>query len=354
MDGSRGVKKRKIAQRDIEDIVEKDTSDEDGESVSGQSKPRNDKNKEMNPPLACPYFKHDPTKYTGRNWGSCCGPGWKTVHRVKEHLYRCHRQPAYKCPRCGESFAEEQIMKKHIRKTKLCVVRDEKQTDGFDSKQEAKLKSRKRATTELSEVEKWRQSYKILFPHVPEVRIPSPFYEYTEVHDDSLDVYEEYVLREMRGHLRPYLEQELESCLDIKGDVQRKIALEWFEKMQLKLLQEFRKAHQQTKISSASSCTLPKLDAATLETAIDTFDLQGPSDSAIDLPIDQFFLHDDSGSSLYTDTATLTENFGFGYGIGSEPMDPQTNHNLGSDFRDDLLIKRHAHRLDPRFMRIMG
>ena len=31
--------------------------------------------------FACPFSKHDPVKY--RNVKTCCGPGWKDVHRVK-------------------------------------------------------------------------------------------------------------------------------------------------------------------------------------------------------------------------------------------------------------------------------
>lgn len=31
--------------------------------------------------LACPYFKHDPSRYGSR--GSCSGPGWSNVHRMK-------------------------------------------------------------------------------------------------------------------------------------------------------------------------------------------------------------------------------------------------------------------------------
>jgi tetratricopeptide (TPR) repeat protein len=33
------------------------------------------------PKYACPYFKHNPTKY--KEWRSCPGPGWLTVHRLK-------------------------------------------------------------------------------------------------------------------------------------------------------------------------------------------------------------------------------------------------------------------------------
>ena len=46
--------------------------------------------------------------------------------------------------------------------------------DGFDGEQEAQLRSRKRSFVSLSEVKKWRKTYTILFPHVPEEEIPSP------------------------------------------------------------------------------------------------------------------------------------------------------------------------------------
>jgi hypothetical protein len=36
--------------------------------------------------FACPYFKHNPIKY--RDWRSCPGPGFKTVHRLKYVPFR--------------------------------------------------------------------------------------------------------------------------------------------------------------------------------------------------------------------------------------------------------------------------
>jgi hypothetical protein len=49
--------------------------------------------------------------------------------------------------------------------------------EGFDKQQEKKLKSRKRST--LSEEEKWRETFRILFPDDEEENIPSPC-EYIE------------------------------------------------------------------------------------------------------------------------------------------------------------------------------
>jgi hypothetical protein len=44
----------------------------------------------------------------------------------------------------------------------------------FDEAQEQSLKSRKRPGRDLSEEEKWRRVFKILFPHVLDDDIPSP------------------------------------------------------------------------------------------------------------------------------------------------------------------------------------
>ncbi|KAI2613769.1 uncharacterized protein GGS25DRAFT_516632 [Hypoxylon fragiforme] len=116
--------------------------------------------------------------------------------------------------------------------------------DGFDSKKEMELKSRKRRVTELSEVGKWSSVYRILFPDVPQTDIPSPFYDYfeanSEVPSGSLSDYEEYAHREIDRGLRETLEHELETDLQITDDLQKAKAIRWFKKMQLRLLHEFK------------------------------------------------------------------------------------------------------------------
>jgi hypothetical protein len=48
--------------------------------------------------FACPFYKHDPTRYSphntdtqlARRFRTCSGPGWDSTHRLKEHLTRAH------------------------------------------------------------------------------------------------------------------------------------------------------------------------------------------------------------------------------------------------------------------------
>ncbi|POS80000.1 hypothetical protein DHEL01_v201606 [Diaporthe helianthi] len=57
--------------------------------------------------LACPFFKRNPHRY--KDQGKCVGPGWLTVHRLKEHLYRRHMLPIY-CYRCREIFPNDRLL----------------------------------------------------------------------------------------------------------------------------------------------------------------------------------------------------------------------------------------------------
>jgi len=57
-----------------------------------------------------------------------------------------------------------------------CSLREMESVEGFDADQKESLRSRKRAkgNAELTETEKWRDIYRILFPHVEPDDIPSP------------------------------------------------------------------------------------------------------------------------------------------------------------------------------------
>ncbi|OTA98187.1 hypothetical protein M426DRAFT_28695 [Hypoxylon sp. CI-4A] len=236
-----------------------DGSDDDDEDDSRRPKAKKSKGVDPATPfLACPYFKHDPSKYTGRNWRSCCGPGWKTVHRMKEHLQRHHRQPKFRCYRCGEAFEKKPSLIEHAEAPTRCEKPEIPRTlDGYDSEQDAKLRSKKRTATKLSESEKWRQCYMILFPHVHEAQIPSPFYDYIEHPSKSLKDYENYVRDEIQGDFRATLEQGLEADLNITQDSHKHKAIKWFEKMHTKLIHKYQKSSYGLATSSATPLTEP-------------------------------------------------------------------------------------------------
>ncbi|KAK9791688.1 putative C2H2-type domain-containing protein [Seiridium cardinale] len=98
------------------------------------------------------------------------------VHRLKEHLFRKHKQPKYTCNRCWKSFEEEKQFGSHQRRDPPCLLRPEASIEGFGDTQDTQLRKRKNFT-KLSDYDKWRKVYGILFPEIKPNDIPSPFYD---------------------------------------------------------------------------------------------------------------------------------------------------------------------------------
>ncbi|KAJ4289659.1 hypothetical protein N0V90_010988 [Kalmusia sp. IMI 367209] len=125
---------------------------------------------ETGPRFACPFFKHDPNRY--RNRRTCPGPGWPTVHRMKEHLYRSHAQPIY-CPRCYSMFDSDSDFSAHIRGNP-CQISVPQPIEGIDRRTFEGLK--KRSPALRLEEDKWRDAYQLLFPEVAAADIPFAMY----------------------------------------------------------------------------------------------------------------------------------------------------------------------------------
>ncbi|KAG4258035.1 hypothetical protein FPRO03_02990 [Fusarium proliferatum] len=237
-----GNKKRNATERDgCETDDEGEDENREDQGISGMSI------QHENPKYACPYFKYNPSKY--QDWRTCPGPGWNDVHRVKEHLYRRHKQPQYRCARCWQPFTDQQGLTHHQRANEPCPLREMGYVEGFDATQERNLRSRKRANQKHSETEKWRRVFKILFPHVLDDDIPSPFYDYSQApqKDDacrhsesgSMAQCEQYMLREVPQRLRQVLGRELDRDLTIveenlrrrAGDCVRTLIEEAFQEL---------------------------------------------------------------------------------------------------------------------------
>ncbi|KAK4446948.1 hypothetical protein QBC34DRAFT_144548 [Podospora aff. communis PSN243] len=125
--------------------------------------------------FACPYYKRYPS--SDKLSKSCHAPGWDSVHRVKEHIYRRHQRPPFRCPRCFEAFDNEDKLLEHQRAAVICetsAVQLEEETIYISKSQELELRKRKRET---SEEEKWHNIFRILFPQVPSEQMPSPYHE---------------------------------------------------------------------------------------------------------------------------------------------------------------------------------
>lgn len=124
--------------------------------------------------FACPFCQHNPAKY--RTVKTCCGPGWDSVHRVKEHIYRRHSLKNT-CPRCYEQFKTDEDLKSHQRAETPCRLRKDNVPEVITNEQDKKLHARAKAG--LSEEEKWNDMYRIIFPGPADSKIPSPYYDTT-------------------------------------------------------------------------------------------------------------------------------------------------------------------------------
>ncbi|KAI0454375.1 hypothetical protein F5B21DRAFT_504475 [Xylaria acuta] len=212
--------------------------------------------------FACPYFKYNRTKY--QQWPNCPGPGWSDVHRVKEHLYRRHRQPRFRCARCWECFDSEQNYIDHQRALVPCELElgERESVEGFDADQERQLRSRKKKSHIVSETDKWNAVYQILFPHVLLDKIPSPFYEDETHTHEALTECEEYILREIPLRLREILVPEFDRDFQIIEQSLQRRAIESTRTIVASLFQEFRKLHQRGTIPTIAPMSSGSQDHA--------------------------------------------------------------------------------------------
>ncbi|KAI2616313.1 hypothetical protein GGR54DRAFT_641739 [Hypoxylon sp. NC1633] len=148
---------------------------DEGDPSRGGSK-RAKKDTEPEQKFACPYYKHDPRAHSKNR--SCAGPGWTTLHRLKEHLYRVHRLPKHTCPRCNEPFDDARDLAEHIRADVPCGKLEKIPVlQGIDETTEAELKVRKKSCPSITDEQRWKDIYMILFPKANPKALPSPYYD---------------------------------------------------------------------------------------------------------------------------------------------------------------------------------
>ncbi|KAI1762554.1 hypothetical protein GGR53DRAFT_521585 [Hypoxylon sp. FL1150] len=146
--------------------------DDDDPNRSGNKRAKTDN--EQEPKFACPFFKHNAKAHSKNR--SCTGPGWTTLHRLKEHLYRVHRLPKHTCPRCNEAFEDARDQHEHLRADVLCEKLDVVPVlQGIDEATETVLRARKK--TGMTDEQRWNDIYMILFPNANRKALPSPYYD---------------------------------------------------------------------------------------------------------------------------------------------------------------------------------
>ncbi|KAM0199897.1 hypothetical protein ACHAPI_002995 [Fusarium lateritium] len=173
----------------------------------------------------CPFFKHNRERYQTSQWKSCCWPGWVSTHRVKEHLYRRHMLPKFRCNRCRQDLKSSARLNEHQRADIICQRQSEEaEEEGIDEETEKLLRARKRKNgkaRQVGEEEKWVEIYKILFPH--DDPVPSPYPELCPVQPNQegehlganvLNSFENFARREFSRRMRPRVESLVDGILE--------------------------------------------------------------------------------------------------------------------------------------------
>ncbi|KAK0617776.1 hypothetical protein B0T17DRAFT_618444 [Bombardia bombarda] len=213
-DGGKAHSTKRGAARNLTSVTHEETDEDEGDSDhDGRRKKQkpapSDKSAtigNLNKKFACPYFKRNRRKYC--KWTSCPGPGWDEVHRVKTHLYRRHALPL-QCPRCWGVFKSDNLLRAHLQQDPRV---------GFTKDQEKRLRSRKKAQADMTDEDKWREIYMIVFPDDDRDSLPSPYYDATDYETSSpnlssdhgrgsdLEDYATFIRREMPTFVRRELE----------------------------------------------------------------------------------------------------------------------------------------------------
>ncbi|KAI1332895.1 hypothetical protein F5Y16DRAFT_129638 [Xylariaceae sp. FL0255] len=124
--------------------------------------------------FACPFMKN-PLGKNGTTMACLGAPGWPTIARLKEHIYRRHASDKYQCSRCLVKCESHSHLREHQRAEPPCAVKKRDHTacgDKLDEIQLAEIK--KKSSRRLSEVEKWNEIYRIVFRCGADAEIPSP------------------------------------------------------------------------------------------------------------------------------------------------------------------------------------
>ncbi|KAH7395553.1 hypothetical protein BKA64DRAFT_61306 [Cadophora sp. MPI-SDFR-AT-0126] len=127
---------------------------------------------------------------------------------LRGHLYRHHR--IFPCQRCNVLFKDADGVSMHLKEPKGCEPNNFEQADGITSELYEKLRSKKKLQRDQTEVDRWKEIYKLLFPN--EI-IPSPYFEAVQEelifppNPRELAEYEEYCRRQLPPEFKAALEE---------------------------------------------------------------------------------------------------------------------------------------------------
>ncbi|KAJ2902233.1 uncharacterized protein MKZ38_000835 [Zalerion maritima] len=193
----------------------RDESGDDGDDEQQQpGSPSSPEEKKM---FSCIFYKKNPVKYHRDGVGACKGPGFPTVHRMKEHLFRYHKIPIH-CPRCRQVFRHHSPKDTHYMQREPCEIKDSPTFEGLTEDQVTFLRIRKKKKEGWSDADIWKEAYRIAFPEVLPEHVPSPYHEAMStalLQDRGRDTYHHYLRQELPAVVCSHVTRRLRECSDI-------------------------------------------------------------------------------------------------------------------------------------------
>ncbi|KAI0913527.1 hypothetical protein F4824DRAFT_458972 [Ustulina deusta] len=185
--------------------------DDNGQDRGGNKRAKKDTDPEE-VKLACPFHKHNPKAHKK---ALCMKGGWKSIHRLKEHLYRVHLLPKHNCPRCNLCFGDDKELQAHLRADEPCKKSHVAPEEGIDQDTERKLRERKRHNSGQTETQRWNDIYLLLFPSADRNALPSPYpdHDETATHSKNFERYkrvEKRIKKELPRLVRQRVERKFE------------------------------------------------------------------------------------------------------------------------------------------------
>ncbi|KAI0838256.1 hypothetical protein F5Y06DRAFT_268942 [Hypoxylon sp. FL0890] len=168
---------------------ENNDNDEDGE-YSRPKRPKSSADGDETKLFACPYYQWKRCQGDSNMElrKACYGPGFPSIHRLREHLYRAHILQL-RCSRCYMTFECASSFNCHSRQDPPCEVKEEQLGGviGIDFAIEHMLRYPDKEFNDKTPEGKWRHIYTLLFPADNPGTLPSPYLDIVAPADDSLN-----------------------------------------------------------------------------------------------------------------------------------------------------------------------
>jgi len=155
--------------------------------------------------FACPFWKHNPERYSENNllekeksYRGCSSIYLTDISRLKQHLWRVHRKPAYFCCICFHTFKSQDLLFAHV-KRRVCQESEDPFKERMSDEQCELVKRRHKNG---DHAEQWYGIWGILFPH--QSKPESPYAEKNGAVDHFAELFRclgpEVFLNMLRDH----------------------------------------------------------------------------------------------------------------------------------------------------------